>query len=56
MEKKELTLGLLRGLVDRPEDAPLMDLDLHTYAHEHTMTSTVFNIAWVEQKPLYMLC
>lgn len=26
-----LTLGLLRGLVDRPEDAPLIDRDLHTH-------------------------
>lgn len=27
---RELTRGLLSGLVDRPEEAPLMDLDLQT--------------------------
>lgn len=26
-----LTLGLLRGLVERPEDAPLIDRDLHKH-------------------------
>lgn len=32
-EGRILTLGLLRGLVDRPEDAPLIDRDLHTHTH-----------------------
>lgn len=38
MRGQKLTLGLLRGLVDRPEDAPLIDRDLHkhTASGQHT--------------------
>lgn len=44
---RKLTLGLLRGLVDKPEDAPLMERDLwrhtapgerdRTHTHTHTL-------------------
>lgn len=34
-----LTLGLLRGLVDRPEEAPLIDLDLHPHTRKHKNTA-----------------
>lgn len=49
---QRLTLGLLRGLVDRPEDAPLIDRDLQTHtqsqikAHTHlqdTQAHTLYN-------------
>ena len=42
-EGQILTLGLLRGLVDRPEDAPLIDRDLHkknTVRSKQTQTHT----------------
>lgn len=47
-ESRRLTLGLLRGLVDKPEDAPLMERDLkrrrpgQRVLTTHTLTHTLF--------------
>lgn len=48
-----LTRGLLRGLVERPEDAPLMDLDLwktHTCTNTQTHADTHIKFSVLREK------